>query len=111
MFPFEKQGAVGVIRPQGPIEAAHCEQLKRTALDGLGMGRPMLVIDFHEVPLIDSAGLELLVDLRHELEAKGGAVKLAAVNSLCADILRLTGVGQQFEQHQLVRTAVGSFAE
>jgi anti-anti-sigma factor len=111
MFPFEKQGAVGVIRPKGPIEAVHCDEFKRTAVEGLGLGRPMLVVDFHDVPLVDSAGLETLVDLRHELEAKGGACKLAAVNPLCADILRVTGVGLQFEQHELVRTAVGSFAE
>jgi anti-anti-sigma factor len=71
----------------------------------------MLVVDFHDVPLVDSAGLETLVELRNALESKGGAMKLAAVNSLCADILRVTGVGQQFEQHHLVRSAVGSFAE
>jgi anti-anti-sigma factor len=70
-----------------------------------------LFVDFHDVPLVDSVGLETLVELRQALESKGGAVKFAAVNPLCADILRITGVGAQFEQHELVRTAVGSFAE
>jgi anti-anti-sigma factor len=111
MFPLEKQGAVGVVRPKGPIEAQHCDEFMRTVLQGLGVGRPMLVVDFHDVPLVDSVGLETLVELRDALESKGGAVKLAAVNPLCADILRVTGVGAQFEQHELVRTAVGSFAE
>ena len=111
MFPFERQGAVGVIRPKGPIEAKHSDEFKLTALQGLGVGRPMLVVDLHDVPLIDSAGLESLLDLQQALELKGGAVKLAAANSLCADILRVTGVGNQFEQHPLVRSAVGSFAE
>jgi anti-anti-sigma factor len=111
MFPLEKQGAVGVVRPKGPIEAKHCDEFKRTVLQGLGVGRPMLVVDFHDVPLLDSVALETLVELREALESKGGAMKLASVNSLCADILRVTGVGQQFEQHHLVRSAVGSFAE
>jgi anti-anti-sigma factor len=111
MFALEKQGAVCVLRPKAPIEAKHCDQLKQTVLQGLGAGRPMLVVDFHDVPLIDSVGLETLVELREALEAKGGAVKFAAVNPLCADILRVTGVGLKFEQHQQVRAAVGSFAE
>jgi anti-anti-sigma factor len=111
MFPFEKQGAVGVVRPKGPIEAAHCDEFKRTVLQGLGVGRPMLVVDFHDVPLVDSVGLETLVELQESLELKGGAMKFAAINPLCADILRVTGVGQKFEQHPLVRSAVGSFAE
>jgi anti-anti-sigma factor len=111
MFPFEKQGAVGVVRPKGPLEASHCDEFKRIVLQGLGVGRPMLVVDFHDVPLVDSVGLETLVELRESLESKGGAMKFAAINPLCADILRVTGVGQKFEQHALVRSAVGSFAE
>jgi anti-anti-sigma factor len=111
MFALERQGAVNVIRPHVPLEAKHCEEFKATALQGLGAGRPMLVVDFHDVPLVDSAGLEALVELRQSLEAKGGAVKLAGLNPLCSDILRVTGVGPKFEQHSLVRTAVGSFAE
>jgi anti-anti-sigma factor len=111
MFVMERQGAVSVVHPHAPLEAKHCEEFKRTVLQGLGAGRPMVVIDLHDVPLVDSAGLEALVDLREALEAKGGAMKLAAVNPLCADILRVTGVGQRFETHPLVRSAVGSFAE
>lgn len=111
MATFEKQGAVGVVHPRGPVDAAHCEALKDAVSDGMGGGRPMLVIDMHEVPLIDGAGLETLVELRATIEAKGGAVKLASVNSLCAEILRITGVGEMFEQYPQSRQAVGSFAE
>jgi anti-anti-sigma factor len=111
MFALEKQGAVCVLRPKAPIEVKHCDELKRIVLQGLGAGRPMLVVDFHDVPLVDSAGLETLLDLRDALEAKGGGMKFAAVNPLCADILRVSGVGSKFEHHELVRSAVGSFAE
>jgi anti-anti-sigma factor len=111
MFAIEKQGAVNVVRPKGPIEAKVCDEFKRIVAQGLGLGRPMLVVDFHEVPLVDSAGLETLVKLRDGVEAKGGAMKLAALNPLCADILRVTGVGRKFQQYPVVRSAVGSFAE
>jgi anti-anti-sigma factor len=111
MAPIEVQGAVAVIRPKGPIDAAHCPALREAVFSGLGPGRPMLVVDLHDVPLMDSAGLETLIELRDRLEAKGGAVKLASVNSLCAEILRITGVGDGFEQFAQARLAVGSFAE
>jgi anti-anti-sigma factor len=111
MFPVEKQGAVSVVRPQVPLVGELCDSFASAVLAGLGAGRPMLVVDLHGVPLVDSLGLETLVDLREKVEARGGAVKLAAVNSLCADILRVTGVGDRFEQHHQVKTAVGSFAE
>ena len=46
----------------------------------------MLVIDLQQTPLMDGAGLETLVELREKIEARGGSVKLAAVNALCAAI-------------------------
>jgi anti-anti-sigma factor len=111
MFPIEKQGAVCVVRPQAPLAGEQCAPFVAAVQNVLGAGRPMVVVDLHAVPLFDSEGLESLVALRDRLEARGGAVKLAAVNPLCADILRVTGVGEKFEQHAQVKNAVGSFAE
>lgn len=111
MFPVEKQGAVCVVRPQVPLAAEHCQAFADSALAGLGAGRPMLVVDMQGVPLADSAGLESLLDVRDRIESRGGAMKLAAVNALCGEILRVTGVGDKFEQYPQVKTAVGSFAE
>lgn len=111
MFSLERQGAVSVVRPHGPLDVKCCDELKRMVLQGIGPGRPMVVLDLHDVPLVDGASLEALLDLRDELESKGGAVKLAAINSLCADIFRVTGVGPQFTHYPQVRAAVGSFAE
>lgn len=111
MCPIEKQGAVCVARPQTPLAGDVCAPFADAVVAALGSGRPMLVVDLHNVPLVDSTGLETLVELRNRIESRGGAVKLAAINSLCSDILRVTGVGDQFEQHAQVKQAVGSFAE
>jgi anti-anti-sigma factor len=111
MFPVEKQGAVCVLRPQSPLSDEHSAAFVDAALAGVGACKPMLVVDMHGVPLIDSAGLESLVDLRERLESRGGSMKLAAINALCHDILRVTGVGNKFEQYPQVKNAVGRFAE
>jgi len=111
MAAVEKQGAVSVVRPQGPLTEAQCASFLEAALGKLGQGRPMVVIDLHEVPLVDSAGLEALVEVREKIESRGGAVKLAAVNALCSDIFRVTGLNQKFEQYPHVKSAVARFAE
>ena len=111
MAAVEKQGAVSVVRPAGPLTEAQAPSFLQAAVGKLGQGRPMVVIDMHEVPLVDGAGLEALVEIREKIEARGGAVKLAAVNALCTDILRVTGIGQKFEQYPHVKSAVARFAE
>ena len=68
-----------------------------------------MVVNLHAIPLIDSAGLEALLDLRDQLQALGGEMKLAAANPLCRDILAATGVSQQFRDYPSVKLAIGSF--
>jgi anti-anti-sigma factor len=111
MAVVEKQGAVSVVRPEGPLTEAQAPGFLQAALGKLGQGRPMVVIDMHGVPLVDSAGLEALVEIREKIEARGGAVKLAAVNALCTGILRVNGIGQKFEQFSHIKSAVARFAE
>ena len=111
MIAVEKQGAVCVVRPQVALANDNCAKLRGAVLSNLGAGRPMLVVDLSGVPHIDGAGLEALVDMGEHVEARGGALKLAAVNPLCNDILRVTGVGDRFDQYLQVKSAVGSFAE
>lgn len=72
-------------------------------------GPPRIVLDMSEMPLVDSAGLELLLTLQENAEGRAGAIKLAGPNTLCRDILAVTGVANQFEIHREVKAAVGSF--
>ena len=69
----------------------------------------MLVLDMHEVPLIDSAGLEALVEVQQQIQNKGGNIKLASLNQLCKEILRITRIEEKFETYQDVKSAVGSY--
>ena len=109
MFQRERQGTVDVIRGADALIVQHLEQfaeLLRECLDG---GQPKAVLDLHQVPLIDSAGLELLVDFQERLQQLGGALKLAGVNPLCSDVLDVTGIRASLEVFPEVLSAVGSF--
>ena len=73
--------------------------------------RPRSVLQLTDIPLIDSQGLELLLDLRDRSARCGGAVHLAAPNVLCRDILQATGLAEEFAIFDDLNSAVGSFAQ
>ena len=82
-----------------------------TVRSGLNGGQPIVVLNMSDVPLMDSAGLEALMDVRDTVLLKGGAVKLAGLTQLCEEVLRVTGVGGHFDCYPQVKSAVGSFAQ
>jgi anti-sigma B factor antagonist len=85
--------------------AAHCcEPLCST-------GQPKLVFDLSGIPLINSAGLELLLDVRDRCAARGGALVLAAPTPLCREILAATGLLGGIAVFDDAVSAAGSFAQ
>lgn len=111
MFKHSKQGAVTVIRGTIPLSGDALDLLDEAFAGCLSEGQPHAVLDLRAVPLIDSAGLERLLDLRDRFERKAGVLKLAGANPLCSDILSVTGVGVYFEVFPELSQAVGSFIQ
>lgn len=109
MFKQSKQGSINVIGGTVPLNGDSLELMDNAFADCLNEGQPHAVLDLRNVPLIDSAGLERLLDLRDRFQKKTGILKLAGANPLCQDILSVTGVGLQFEVYPEVSQAVGSF--
>jgi len=110
MFERVTQGAVDVIQGTAPLNAEQVEQLNDLFHQCLSNGQPSVVLNLDKVSLIDSAGLELLLDVQDDCRRHGGAVKIAAPNALCREILEVTGVDRAFEVFPEPLAAVGSFA-
>ncbi len=111
MFTFRTHGAVNVIEGNESLNLEHVAEVEEILKECEQHGQTRIVVDLSQVPLIDSSGLELLLDLRERCLKRGGLVKLANPNHLCGDILRITGVEQQFEIFEDSVSAVGSFAQ
>lgn len=105
------QGTVDVVRVDDAMVSEHLQPLSDVLKELLEQGQPRTVLDMQEVPLVDSEGLELLLDTQIDFERRGGALKLAAPNPLCKDILSISGLANQLEIHSDVKTAVGSFVQ
>jgi anti-anti-sigma factor len=111
MIRVETHGAVNVITPNVPINHEHAAELVQTLTADRTAGKPMLVLNMSEVTLLDSAGLEALLDSQEAVQDRGGTVKLAALSPLCREILRIAAVDRHFEAYRDVKSAVGSFVQ
>ena len=110
MFERHTQGTVDVIHVNDALVTEHLQRLSDLLEECLDNGQPRAVLDMREAPLIDSAGLELLLDVQTDFQRRGGALKLAAPNPLCREILSLCGVAEHLEIYADAKTAIGSYA-
>ncbi|MDG2128377.1 MAG: STAS domain-containing protein [Fuerstiella sp.] len=111
MWEKSRHGAIDVISGTEPLTLETCDSLRRLLEDCVNDGQPQLVLDFQQIPLIDSAGLELLLDIRESCVRRGGQFQLAALNTLCLDILQVTGIASQFELYDDSVAAAGSHVQ
>ncbi|MBU6175150.1 MAG: STAS domain-containing protein [Planctomycetes bacterium] len=70
-----------------------------------------IVLDMRSIPLMDSAGLESLLDMKERCEEIGATVVLARPNLLCQDILRINGLNRDFQIYDDYVEALGSFSK
>src|SRR6188768_3621689 len=111
MFTHKQQGAVDVIAGGDRISGEHVAELSEVLETRLGSSLPQIVLDLHGIALIDSAGLELLLDFQEKCQRMGGAMKLANAGALCREVLKATGVGARFEIFRDSGGAVRSFVQ
>ena len=109
MFRRVRQGAVHIISGNSPLNHENAEYLMNAVTQCFTEGSPRAVFDMQDVPLIDGAGLEKLLDVHELFESRSGTFKLSGPNALCRDILNVTGVANKFEIFRELKTAVGSF--
>ncbi|HVJ68312.1 MAG TPA: STAS domain-containing protein [Caulifigura sp.] len=110
MVTHSRQGAVDVLSLDAALQEENCDGLRTAAEECVKRGQPRLIIDLGSVAFIDSAGLEVLLDINDRCLERGGACKLSTPNALCIDILNATGVGQELEIVDSIVKGAGSFA-
>lgn len=105
----QRQGAVTVLKPLGPLCQEDAELFKKRLSDALNESLGRCVVDASAVPYVDSLGLETLVDLTEMLAQSGQALKLCATNDTLREVFDLTELTSLFETFEDVNSAVRSF--
>jgi anti-anti-sigma factor len=111
LFEHKTQGAVDIISGGDRISGEHVAALAVLLEKRVERGQPQIVLDLNRIAVIDSAGLELLLDYQEKCQRMGGALKLANAGQLCREVLKATGVGQRFETFRDTGGAVRSFVQ
>ena len=66
---------------------------------------PMLIVDFSEVPFIDSSGLGALVGAQLAMQKGNRKMALAGMNTQVKALLDMTNVGQFFSSYPTLEAA------
>ena len=111
MFQQKCQGAVDVITGGDRISGDRVAELSALLEGRVERGQPQIVLDLQSIVLIDSSGLEMLLNFQEKCQRMGGALKLANVGALCREVLKATGVGARFEMFRDSGGAVRSFVQ
>src|SRR4051812_41449706 len=104
-----RQGAVIVLKPEGPLIEQDAEALKAKLLNTLGASLGRFIVDMSAIPYVDSKGLEALAEVTEELGRGGQALRMCAANKTVREVLELTDLANSFEHFEDANTAVRSF--
>ena len=105
----QRQGAVVVLKPVGPLAQQDVAKVKHRATEALSRSLGRFVLDASSIAYVDSEGLEALVELSEQLASGGQSLKVAAANETVREVLELTDLSPRFEHFEDVNTAVRSF--
>jgi len=105
----EQYGHVTVLSLKGEFTADDVDNFGRVVKERLENDARDFVVDLEKVPFVDSAALEVLLNLRDRAHEKLGMVKLAAADENVAKILQMTRLDQQFEAFGDMIETVKSF--
>ncbi len=110
MYPCKRSGSIDTISGSQPLTRDHQASFL-IAIEGcFGNGQPRIVFDMSLIPLIDSVGLDTMLEARDRCHKLGGCLVVARPNPLCSDILRINGIDKEINIFEDVVKAMGSFA-
>ena len=105
----QRQGAVTVIRPTGPLLEGDAMAFSEKARDVMGKSLGRFVLDASAIAYADSKGLEALLDLTELVSESGQMLKVCGENETLREVLDLTEIGPLMEHYDDVASAVRSF--
>jgi anti-anti-sigma factor len=101
---------ITVVAPQGDLDMAAAEQLKRTLTKLLEEGKKKLLIDLGKVGYVDSSGMGALVASLKQARTVGGDLRLCALQDDVRAIFEMTRLNKAITIHGSRTEALGAWA-
>lgn len=102
---FEEQGTLCVVDLAGEMVGEAVDQVRRACLERVQAGVNNLIIDLSGTVVIDSIGLEALLDLADATTLRGGRCVIAAPDAGVRSVLEITRLHERMEIHVGVEQA------
>lgn len=110
MIQVQRVGIVMVIKPQSALVGECLAACRCQLTECLRSQKSRLIIDLSETTLIQSEGLEFLIESQQACLQHGGRLALTSPTELCADILQISGLKECIAMFNDLRSALGDFA-
>jgi anti-anti-sigma factor len=101
---------ITVVAPQGDLDMAAAEQMKRTLTKLLDEGKKKLLIDLGKVGYVDSSGMGALVASLKQARSAGGDLRLCALQDDVRAIFEMTRLNKAVTIHGSRTEALGAWA-
>tara|TARA_E500000318_G_scaffold97760_1_gene98661 strand:+ start:1214 stop:1549 length:336 start_codon:yes stop_codon:yes gene_type:complete len=108
-FSEQKQGAVVVFRPGGPLTQTEAEVFLERFRKAISASMGKCVLDASDISYIDSAGIEAMLDLSDGMADLGQSLKVSHVNETLRETFDLTRTASAFEYFDDINAAVRSY--
>ncbi len=102
----DENGSLTVLRLRGPLVMATAAEFQATMRDEKSHS---VLLDFSEVPFIDSAGLGGMISIFLHYKQAGRDLSVAGMNEKCRALMKMTNVENLFPSYASVDAARESF--
>jgi len=99
-------GARTILAPKDPLTHENHKAFEAMLDKAMSQHKTEVILDCKAVSFIDSAGLEMLVDIDKKLRTRGGILKIIALNDTCKDILVVTRLSSDFHVYEDIHEAI-----
>lgn len=89
----EVKAGVLILRLSGRLDASTTPSIEKKVFEHINRGHNKLLLDFHELNYLSSAGVRMLLSVTKKLKGQG-RIALCAVNDHVSDVLRMSGFDQ-----------------
>jgi len=105
----QSHGTVSVVSPHGPLAGDELDSFCQAFQAAISHKSGRVVLDMSDVPYLDSAGIETLLQSCTEQLAAAARPRLAQLRDTCREALDLTGVLPQLTVFDTVESAIRSY--
>jgi anti-anti-sigma factor len=100
-----------MVRIEGDIAVPHTEQFREFLLERIETGSNRLLLDFTNVPYIDSSAISTLLSLLQSARNNGGDIRLSGINDRIEELFEQVGLMRLFRHYDSREDGLESYGD